>query len=247
MILSVISIAYNNLNGLKKTMEVFSSRSFNDEIDLVIVDGNSTDGTKKYLEEQNFCHNWVSERDKGIYNAMNKGLKMAKGEYVWFLNSGDYAFDATTITQLLELLKTGPDAVYAETMMVDENGKHLGSRSQLTTRRLPEKLDWKSFQWGMNVGHQSFVVKRALASDYNENYRYVSDIDWMISTLKNCKQVIKMPGYLACFTLDGFSTKHRKASNNERFKVLEKHYGFFNNYLNHAKIVLRKIFSKSKL
>lgn len=227
-------------------MEVFSSRSFND-IDLVIVDGNSTDGTKAYLEEQDFCNNWVSERDNGIYNAMNKGLKMAKGDYVWFLNSGDYAYDEATIHQLLEILKTDVDAVYAETMMVEEHGKHLGSRSHLTTRQLPDKLDWKSFQWGMNVGHQSFVVKRTLAAEYNENYRYVADIDWMISTLKNCKKVVKMPGYLACFTLDGFSSKHRKASNNERFKVLEKHYGVLNNYLNHTKIILRKIFSRSKL
>lgn len=247
MILSVISIAYNNINGLKKTLEVFSDHSFNDALELVIVDGNSTDGTKDFLTSQSICSNWVSEPDKGIYNAMNKGLKMAKGEYVWFLNSGDFAKDAATIDRLLMLLQSQPDAIYAETMMVDEHWKPLGTRSEMSTRQLPGRLTWKSFQMGMNVGHQSFVVKRSLAADYNESYRYVADIDWMISTLKNCKSVVKMDGILACFTLDGFSSKHRKASNKERFQVLKYHYGALPNFWNHIKIALRKYFSKGKL
>jgi glycosyltransferase involved in cell wall biosynthesis len=213
----------------------------------VVVDGNSKDGTKEFLVTQSICQNWVSEPDKGIYNAMNKGLKMAKGDYVWFLNSGDFAHDAATIERLLAILKTNPDAVYAETMMVDEHWNPLGTRSEMSTRKLPEHLNWQSFTMGMNVGHQSFVVKRSLAADYDESYRYVADIDWMISTLKNCKNIVKMDGILACFTLDGFSSKHRKASNNERFRVLQKHYGYVPNLFNHFKIILRKYLSKEKL
>jgi glycosyltransferase involved in cell wall biosynthesis len=247
MILSVISIAYNNINGLKKTLEVFSDHSFNGALELVVVDGNSSDGTKEFLATQTVCINWVSEKDKGIYNAMNKGLQMAKGDYVWFLNSGDFANDAATIERLLAELEAGPDAVYAETMMVDEHWQPLGTRSAMSTRSLPEQLTWKSFQMGMNVGHQSFVVKRALAAPYDESFRYVADIDWMISTLKNCKNIVKMDGVLACFTLDGFSSKHRKASNTERFNVLKKHYGTLPNLWNHFKIVLRKYFSTGKL
>jgi len=247
MMLSVISIAYNNINGLKKTLEVFSDHSFNGALELVVVDGNSNDGTKAFLAEQHICNNWVSEPDKGIYNAMNKGLQMARGEYVWFLNSGDFAKDADTIRRLLEVLESRPDAVYAETMMVDEHWKPLGTRSEMSTRKLPEQLNWQSFRMGMNVGHQSFVVKRSLAANYDETFRYVADIDWMISTLKHCKNIVKMEGILACFTLDGFSSKHRKASNNERYKVLQKHYGYLPNLFNHFKILLRKYLSKGKL
>jgi glycosyltransferase involved in cell wall biosynthesis len=246
MILSVISIAYNNLNGLKKTLELFSKQTFDGFVELVIVDGNSSDGTKAFLSEQSITNNWVSEPDNGIYNAMNKGLQMAKGEYVWFLNSGDYASSSESVNQLLNLLKLHPDAVYAETMMVNEIGVALGTRSQLSTRKLPDNLTWQSFQLGMNVGHQSFVVKKELSSNYNENFKYVADIDWMISTLKNCKRIVKMDGVLACFTLDGFSTQNRKASNKERFRVLEHHYGKFPNLLNHIKIALRKMFSNGK-
>lgn len=247
MILSVISIAYNNLEGLKKTLRMFESNRFSKDIELVVIDGGSQDGTKDYLSSQTCVNKWVSEPDKGIYNAMNKGLEKASGDYVWFLNSGDYALDENTIDRLLQTLSSGPDAVYAETMMVDPQGKHLGTRSELTTRKLPETLNWKSFKMGMNVGHQSFVIRRSLALNYDESYRYVADIDWMIRCLKGCRTVIKMDGILSCFTLDGFSTKHRDKSNKERYKVLGKHYGKFGNFFNHLAIAFRKVLNTSRI
>ena len=98
----------------------------------------------------------------------------------------------------------------------------------------------------MNVGHQSFVVKRSLALLYNEKYRYVADIDWMIRCLKACKNVVNLDAVLACFTVDGFSSVQRKASNKERYEVLKVHYGFLPNAFAHLGIVLRKLFSKGK-
>ncbi|MCC6817752.1 MAG: glycosyltransferase [Bacteroidia bacterium] len=247
MILSVVSIAYNNLEGLKKTLDIFKSGSFAHSIELIVVDGGSSDGTRSFLEQQNFINKWVSEPDKGIYNAMNKGLKMAEGDYVWFLNSGDYAYNSQSVKALLEALESGPDAIYAETMMVDVNGNELGIRSELSTRKLPSQLTWKSFSLGMNVGHQSFVIKRNLALPYDEQYRFVSDIDWMIKCLKQCKQVLNLQSILSCFTLDGFSTKNRNKSNNERFRVLSRHYGFWTNLFNHIYIVWRKLFNKNRI
>ena len=246
MRLSVISIAYNNLKGLEKTLAVFNGHNFLQDIEILIVDGGSKDGTKEFLETQSLSKNWVSEPDKGIYNAMNKGLAMAKGDYVWFLNSGDYVEDFSLIEKLLNVLKQEPDAVYGETMMVDVEGKHLGLRSVFTTRKLPDNLNWTSFRLGMNVGHQSFVVKRSLALLYNEKYRYVADIDWMIRCLKACKNVVNLDAVLACFTVDGFSSVQRKASNKERYEVLKEHYGFLPNAFAHLGIVLRKLFSKGK-
>ena len=246
MKLSVISIAYNNLKGLEKTLAVFNGQNLLTEIEIIVVDGGSTDGTKEFLETQTLTKNWVSEPDKGIYNAMNKGLAMAKGDYVWFLNSGDYVEDFSLIEKLLNVLKQEPDAVYGETMMVDVEGKHLGLRSVFTTRKLPGNLNWTSFRLGMNVGHQSFVVKRSLALLYNEKYRYVADIDWMIRCLKVCKNVVNLDAVLACFTVAGFSSVQRKASNKERYEVLKEHYGFLPNAFAHLGIVLRKLFSKGK-
>jgi glycosyltransferase involved in cell wall biosynthesis len=246
MKLSVISIAYNNLKGLQKTLDVFNGQNLSAEIEIIVVDGGSTDGTKEFLETQSLTNNWVSEPDKGIYNAMNKGLAMAKGDYVWFLNSGDYVENFSVLELLLNSLKLNPDAVYGETMMVDADGKHLGLRSVFTTRKLPNNLTWTSFRLGMNVGHQSFVIKRSLALLYNEKYRYVADIDWMIRSLKACKNIVNLKTVIACFTVDGFSSVQRKASNKERYEVLKSQYGFVPNALAHIAIVLRKIFSKGR-
>lgn len=246
MRLSVISIAYNNLKGLQKTLAVFNGHDFFNELEIVVVDGGSKDGTKDFLASQTLTKNWISEPDKGIYNAMNKGLEMATGDYVWFLNSGDYVEEFSTIETILNVLKQAPDAVYGETMMVDAEGKHLGLRSEFTTRKLPDNLSWTSFRMGMNVGHQSFVIKRSFALTYNEKYRYVSDIDWMIRCLKACKNVVNLGAVVACFTVDGFSSVQRKASNKERYEVLKSQYGFLPNAIAHIGIVLRKLFSKGK-
>lgn len=242
MKLSVISIAFNNLEGLKKTLQLFIDQSFPD-IEIVVVDGGSKDGTADYLKTLPTHFKWVSEPDKGIYNAMNKGLQMAGGDYVWFLNSGDFAYSQASVEELMTLLKANMDAVYGETMMVSASGEPLGTRSQISTRHLPETLTWESFRMGMNVSHQSFVIRRTLALPYNESYRYVADIDWMIRSLKQCHAVGRMKSILSCFTLDGFSSKHRKASNRERYQVLRKHYGFIPNLLAHFRIVFRKVFN----
>lgn len=239
--LSIISITYNNFNGLSNTLALFQTHDFQSEIELVIVDGGSKDETLDFLKNQTITVNWVSEPDKGIYDAMNKGLKMAKGEYVWFLNAGDYAFSKESVHLLLESLKLGPDVVYGETMLVDSEGKTIGTRSEQTTRKLPEKLSWTSFKRGMNVGHQAFVIKRALALPYDTKWKHVADIDWMIRCLKQCKTIVNLNSILVNFTLEGHSTIHRKASNKERFKVLQLHYGLLSNLWSHFLISLRHI------
>jgi glycosyltransferase involved in cell wall biosynthesis len=247
MKLSIVSIAYNNLAGLQKTLALFSDKRFADDIEIVVVDGASKDGSAAWLQTQDISKNWVSEPDKGIYNAMNKGLAMSHGDYVWFLNSGDYVEDASVIDSVLSALVDMPDAVYGETMIVDAEGKHLGIRSEISTRKLPHTLSWRSFRFGMNVGHQSFIIRRNLAVQYDESLKHVSDIDWMIRSLRNCRKIVNLGKVIACFTSDGYSTVNRKASNRERFKVLEKHYGALPNLLAHLYIALRKVFMPSRL
>lgn len=237
--LSIISITYNNFKGLTKTLALFQSFDFQSDIEIVIVDGGSKDETLDFLKNQTLTDNWVSEPDKGIYDAMNKGLKMANGEYVWFLNAGDYAFSIESLLRVLEGLKTGPDALYGETMLVDSQGNEIGTRSEQTTRKLPSKLNWNSFKRGMNVGHQAFIIKKSLALPYHTKWKHVADIDWMIRCLKQCKTVLNIESIIVKFTLDGHSTVHRKASNKERFQVLQLHYGIFTNLWSHFLILIR--------
>ncbi len=239
--LSIISITYNNFKGLSKTLAIFQSNQFHSEIEIVIIDGGSTDETANFLKQQTLTDNWVSEPDKGIYDAMNKGLKRATGAYVWFLNAGDYVYSEDSLNAVLKGVKLMPDAMYGETMLVDNDGNEIGTRSEQTTRKLPEKLTWASFKRGMNVGHQAFIIKRSLVLPYNTQWKHVADIDWMIRCLKQCQKVLNLNATLVNFTLEGHSTIHRKASNKERFKVLQLHYGLLSNLWSHFVISMRHI------
>ncbi len=227
--------------------QLLTLEQYKNKIEIVIVDGGSNDGTLKYLQKQTYCNNWVSEKDKGIYDAMNKGINMSNGKYLWFLNSGDFAYNQSSIDKVLECIDNNADAIYGETMLVDEHFKEIGLRSIKTTRKLPETLNWKSFQYGMNVGHQSFIIKKSLTTNYNTEYKHVADIDWMIQCLKKCKATINTHQVISCFTLDGHSTKYRNESNKERYLVLKKHYGFIPNFFNHVYIFIRSLLNSSKI
>src|SRR6478735_1115877 len=113
--LSIITINYNNLQGLQKTIESVVSQSFKD-FEYIIIDGGSTDGSKvlieKYSESITY---WVSEKDNGIYPAMNKGIQVANGEYLLFLNSGDWFYENTTLSMAIPMLRPF-DIVYGNTM-----------------------------------------------------------------------------------------------------------------------------------
>jgi glycosyltransferase involved in cell wall biosynthesis len=239
--LSVITITYNNYKGLLKTLELLKTTAFSEAIEIVIVDGGSKDETPDFLKTQTCTSNWVSEPDLGIYDAMNKGLNMAMGRYVWFLNAGDYAIDLEAIESILANLEKEPDALFGETMLIDAQGNELGTRSEQTTRKLSETLTWKSFAMGMTVGHQAFIIRRSLALPYDIRLKHVADIDWMIRCLKKCQIILNLNRIIACFTLDGYSTINRRASNRERFRVLGKHYGFIPNLVNHLRITIRHI------
>ena len=185
---TIITITYNAAQWLERTILSILSQSY-ENIEYVIIDGASTDGTvdiiRQYAPGVSF---WLSEPDKGLYDAMNKGLQHATGDYVWFINAGDtlpHADIMQRIVQKIEKRKHLPDVIYGETAIVDAQGKMLGMRRL----RPPKKLSWKSFRMGMLVCHQSFIVRREIAPLYDLNYRLSADYDWCIRCLKEAKYV----------------------------------------------------------
>lgn len=171
---------------------------------------------------------------------MNIGLAKSTGQYVWFLNSGDLVNEKTTLTQLHSvLLQDNWDIIYGETQMVDPQYKVIGSGSEYIKRPLPKSLKYTSFKYGMNVVHQSFIVKRELAPSYDLNLKHVSDIDWILRILKKKPTSYLFPEPISRFVLEGHSSQNRKAANWERFKLFSKHYGWFNNLINHVKIIFK--------
>lgn len=232
--ISVITVVYNAVALIERTVKSVAEQDYTG-IEYVVVDGGSTDGTLEKLKGYSkYIAVLESGKDNGIYDAMNKGLKLATGDYVLFLNAGDVLDSTDTISKIFAITPDA-DAYYGNTRVVNENGEVLGDRRL----KPPTKLDWKSLQYGMCVSHQSFIVKRLLCDFYNTDYRISADIDWVINALKQCDRVVNTHRYISRFLEGGTSDRRRKKALRERFAIMVKHYGFFNTLLNHFFILLR--------
>lgn len=240
IILSIITINYNNIRGLKATLESFDNHK---SIEHIIVDGNSTDGSIELINQQNTPNTIkIIERDNGIYDAMNKGLQLANGLYVLFMNSGDLFFNKKVVPNLLKLIhKEKPDIIYGDTMYIDKDFNNLGLRSIITTRSLPKKYTWLSNKKGMVVCHQSFISKRSITSKFIDD-NLSADIDWQIRCLKRASKVIKYKECISKYQIGGISQQRHMQSLGDRWKVLVRHYGVLSALYSHIYFVLRQMF-----
>ena len=230
--LSIITINYNNLAGLKKTVESVVNQTWQ-EFEYIVIDGGSTDGSSEYLESQtDKITYWISKPDSGIYNAMNKGILKASGEYLLFLNSGDHFFSTNILTENHHHLKNF-DLIYFNLEFVDTLGFRIIS--------YPKKLNF-SFFYTNTLCHQSTFIKKNLFETvglYDENYRFVSDWKFFIEVLfkYNCSY-LKIGSILTTYHLDGISSHltNQKILYDERQKVL---YSEFNGYINDMNELLK--------
>ncbi len=232
--ISIITIVFNNVKDIEHTILSVVKQTY-DNIEYIVIDGNSTDGTlnviNKYKKNIDVL---VSEKDKGIYDAMNKGLDRATGDYVLFLNSGDELYDQNTLKIVVEK-GNHADIIYGETKLIDENRAVIGDRRHKT----PEHFDWKSFKYGMNICHQAIYIKREIAPSYDLNYQLSADIDWVIRAAKKAKTTQNVHTYVARYLVGGMSQKRHRQSLKERYDIFNKHYGTLNNWINHGIIALR--------
>jgi glycosyltransferase involved in cell wall biosynthesis len=209
-------------------------------VEYIIVDGGSTDNTLDVVHkyQERICK-VISEPDKGLYDAMNKGIRMATGDYLCFLNAGDELHENETLQKIVYTLKGKelPDVIYGETAIVDEEGHFLHMR-RLST---PEHLHWKSFKEGMLVCHQAFLTRRelALANPYDLRYRFSADFDWCIRIMKQSKYLHNTHLTLIDYLNEGMTTQNHKASLKERFRIMTKHYGWISTILHHGWFVIR--------
>lgn len=239
--LSVITVCYNAGSHLEQTIRSVTEQTY-PYIEYIIIDGGSTDHTSSIIRKyQDQIQVYVSEKDKGIYDAMNKGLKLASGDFVIFMNAGDEFYEPTTVQQVFAKYQ-GDDVIYGETLFEKEDGTRVGLMSEIRKRPLPVKLNWKSFRYGMNVGHQSIFVRRSLAPEYNLGHPFSADIDWIIRILKKTDKTQNCGMIVSRFRLGGTTEKNLKASLKDRYKVFDKHYGKFSNFLNHILIAFKYYF-----
>ena len=232
--LSVITVVYNNARDIERTLlSVLNQTYFN--IEYLVIDGGSVDGTLELISKyEDRIAVLISEKDEGIYAAMNKGLALATGDYVLFMNSGDEIYAPDTV-EMVFASADDADIYYGETEMYNQNWESLGQRRHQS----PLKFTWQSFQLGMNISHQAIYIKRSLTEPYDLNYHLSSDIDWIINAAKKAAKIVNTHLYVAKYMVGGMSkTKHRQ-SLVERFHIFAKHYGLVPTILNHGLITAR--------
>jgi len=238
--LTIITVTFNCRENLKNSIESIHSQSFKDW-EHIIIDGASTDGTIEIIEQNlNAIAYWISEKDNGIYDAMNKGLKAATGDYVIFLNAGDTFYDQHTLSKIPFDKFPRADIFYGETMIIDAVGKHLGLRR----KKLPHNLTWKHFKSGMVVCHQSILVKKQIAPFYDLNYKYTADIDWVIKSLKASNQTVYTQTIISNFIEGGFSNQNLLKSWIDRFIILKVYFGLFQTIRSHLSFIMEKLLVK---
>lgn len=233
-IVSIITVTYNAEATLERTLKSVAGLEYG-PLEYLIIDGGSSDGTLALIQDyEKVVDHWISEPDEGLYDAMNKGMALAKGDYLWFLNAGDEVA-APDVLQRVFALDAGADMYYGDTLIVDAGGQVVGPRRL----QPPEYLCWRDFQRGMLVSHQALIVARHLAGPYDLRYRFSADYDWVLRLLRRSKHIVNTRLVLARF-LDGGLTKQNIIPGLwERFTIMNKNYGYFTTLFNHIGITCK--------
>lgn len=257
MKVSIVTITYNAARTLQRTLDSVACQTYAD-IEHLIIDGASKDDTVAIAERYKAAsrHTVViqSEPDKGLYDAMNKGLQKATGDYLVFLNAGDTLYAPDTIETVVRCVQQppllleraggeAPAVIYGDTAITDAEGNFL----HLRTHRPPEQLTWKSFKQGMLVCHQAFYVLTSLARQipYDLQYRHSADVDWCIRIMREAERLhlslVNTHAVLANFEEGGDTTQHHRDSLKERFSVMAHHYGLCQTLILHGWFILRAV------
>lgn len=234
---SVITVTYNAGKTLGPTLESVRSQTF-DLYEHIIVDGASSDDTVRIaMRDAGPRQILSSSPDKGLYDAMNKGLGKARGEYVVFLNAGDTFHSVNTLQQVADAIFANdfPGVVYGQTDIVGPDRRRIAGRHLVA----PEVLTYDSFRDGMVVCHQAFYALRRLTSDFDLRYRYSADYEWCLRVLQHSRNNCYIDGVLADYLMEGQTTANRRKSLMERFRIMSYYFGFFPTLWNHLKFIPR--------
>lgn len=236
---SIITITFNAESTLPPTLKSVAEQTFTD-FEYLVIDGASKDRTVELVRQSGIANlNCLSEPDKGLYDAMNKGLARAQGRYVIFLNAGDSFHSSETLSQIAHAITANsyPGVVYGQTDLVDAHRQRVGQR-HLTA---PDVLTWQSFKDGMLVCHQAFVARRDITGPYDMSYRFSADFDWCIKVLKKSDSNIYIPNVLIDYLSEGVTTANRRASLRERYDIMCRYYGTLPTMLRHIKFFIRNL------
>lgn len=216
-LLSIITVCYNEPD-IEKTCESIVNQTFQN-FEWIVIDGGSTDGTldiiKKYEHRINIL---VSEKDNGIYNGMNKGINLASGQWINFMNGGDCFYSKDTLKEIFEDKNYDDDILYGSFESITKNKSYI--------KKLPEKLT-KRYFFKNCINHQSTFIKRELFNKYglyNEKLRIISDWEkWLVFLINGCK-FRKISSIIAKYSMEGLSGTNQDLIDTEKESVYNKFY-----------------------
>jgi len=257
-VFTLITVTYMAGKVLKPTLRSVAMQDYPGLIRHLIVDGASTDDTPELAERYRLQTEgsdsalprevtFTSSKDRGIYDAMNKGLQQVDEGYVCFLNAGDELACKSTITELASAARAAteqgrqwPGVVYGKTDIIDADGIRLGER-HLQPR---PNLTWRNFREGMLICHQAFYARADLARQtaFDLHYRYSADYDWCINVMRLAERVGAPLAFadttVACFLDAGTTKSHHRASLVERLRIMARQYGWPVAVAQHVKFAL---------
>lgn len=211
MLFTIVTIARNNREGLARTASSLAAQEC-DDFEWIIIDGNSTDGTQKDFE--NYEAEIISEDDDGPYDAMNKGIEKAQGEYILFLNSGDIFAQTQTLKKIKEAIWISkPDFIYGDSWEFSQD------RTWYKPARSHTKIDK-----GMFTHHQSMLYKKSLIEDqrYDLSYQISADYDFTMQFLNKASTCLYLPVPICVFEAGGLSQRNVSLGRKEQFNIRKK-------------------------
>lgn len=238
---SIVTVTWNAADVIAATLASVREQSCVD-FEYLVVDGASTDDTLNMVRAAAIDNTRiVSEPDKGLYDAMNKAIGLAQGEYIIWLNAGDAFAAPDSLARMAVAAQSHPDVIYGQTQLVNSERQVVGMRHLSA----PEHLTVDSFKQGMLVCHQAFVARREIMPQYDMQYRFSADYDWCIRVL----QVSKHNFYLGdapviSFLNEGMTGRNHKASLKERYRVMCHYYGTLPTMARHLGFALRHLWRK---
>lgn len=225
MTISVITVVFNDVKHIERTIRNVSNQSFRDRIEYIVIDGASSDGTSEIIRNNiQLVDKYVCEPDTGIYNAMNKGLQTATGDYVIFMNSGDIFTTEDTIEKIINSVDSSfPDVIYGDyrEYMGNEN------LSMVIPARNPEKI-W----YGPVASHQSTLYNRLFLKawdiKYDESYKIAADYKFTAQAIKDAKKILKLALCISDFDVTGVSSVNQDLGLSEANRVRKEVFGWGN-------------------
>lgn len=254
---TIVTCTYNATNVLQRTLDSVMGQAY-PHVEHIIIDGVSGDETlamaERYKRKSNASgtgHSVIllSQRDNGLYDAMNKGIKMATADYILFLNAGDVFPSRDTLSVVASTIKGGealPGVLYGDTDIVNINGKFLRHR-RLSP---PLNLSWRSFKRGMLVCHQAFYANANISkrTPYDLSFKFSADVDWCVRVMKEAEReglaIRRVPAVVVDYLDGGMTTTNHMASLRERFHVMKSHYGLIPTIFSHLWFTMRAVIKR---